>query len=609
MTVEEGAMRSLLLRSKAGIEQFVHLPASKRTSGDAVFVYDVRLGAEVESVTLAPMPDGYLELRGKDNRAWLRLHRPDVFVGDEKVVRGILVAQDQRARPSNVLRVDIPPSRRITVSVIVGDTEADASWIRCRWTATDRMAVGRERLAMARLEDGRVLAACGANTVPLCGCEIFDPVGETWTSTASLPLGQARAHVTLTPLPDGKVLLCGGDRQWTGSTFKNGFVWDPGGDGVWTPVVNAMSTGRSHHQAVLLRDGRVLILGGGAKGGTDREVYAARNGCSLYDPTTRSFLDAASMSESRLQFGAELLADGTVLVAGGRTNRRPAEASDVTSSCEVYLPDSGAGRWIPVNPLPEPRHQLALIRLSRGEVMAITAPGCWLFSDGKWRNAIPVRECRDCFALSTVLVSRAGEVVIQAGGNSCGPTDKVYRYEAARWTGPREGEPLMNERRDCAAAVRLEEGKLLIAGGRPDDSGLVFNDSTEVYEDTAGANLRPASPVALEQVQEANGAIIADGAVVSEARIEFRARVDDPDGGQVCLQVEMEPVSRDFDGAGLLTGSPVERGGTASVRSPVLTPGVSYHWRARGIDLNESAGAWVEFEADPFEPSDFTRLR
>ena len=90
-----------------------------------------------------------------------------------------------------------------------------------------------------------------------------------------------------------------------------------------TPTAAATSLvhARAYHSAVLLTDGRVLLIGGHGNGGTP----AAST--ELYDPATGTFSATGPMTTPRLGSTATLLADGRVLVAGGTPYWRNSLAS------------------------------------------------------------------------------------------------------------------------------------------------------------------------------------------------------------------------------------------------------------------------------------------
>src|SRR5206468_2287555 len=85
-------------------------------------------------------------------------------------------------------------------------------------------------------------------------------------------------------------------------------------------------------QAVLLNDGRVLVMGGESVLGVPTAVTQA------YDPSTGLWHTVASMHTARIGFTATVLRDGRVLVVGGIG----ATMNDLASA-EVF--DPGVERW------------------------------------------------------------------------------------------------------------------------------------------------------------------------------------------------------------------------------------------------------------------------
>jgi large repetitive protein len=93
--------------------------------------------------------------------------------------------------------------------------------------------------------------------------------------------------------------------------------------GTFTPA-GSMSSGRSSHAAVLLRDGKVLIVGGSS--------------AEIYDPATATFTAIGKLTAARSRLTATLLDDGRVLIAGGDG---VGGASPLKSSAELYDPSTG----------------------------------------------------------------------------------------------------------------------------------------------------------------------------------------------------------------------------------------------------------------------------
>ena len=96
-----------------------------------------------------------------------------------------------------------------------------------------------------------------------------------------------------------------------------------------------MVSGRSYHTATVLADGTVLVAGGYSGG--------SLSSAEIYDPKSGTFSVTGSMAVSRYFHTATVLADGTVLVAGGSSG------SGSLASAEIYDPKSGTShppaRW------------------------------------------------------------------------------------------------------------------------------------------------------------------------------------------------------------------------------------------------------------------------
>ena len=127
-------------------------------------------------------------------------------------------------------------------------------------TATGSLGVPRYHHSAILLPNGRVLVIGGLNgsnnTQPLASSELYDPASGTWTVTGSLSI--ARRSSTATLLPNGKVLVAGGDDGTT--VLSSAELYDPA-SGAWTPT-GSLITPRSSHSATLLPNGKVLMEGG-----------------------------------------------------------------------------------------------------------------------------------------------------------------------------------------------------------------------------------------------------------------------------------------------------------------------------------------------------------
>ena len=132
----------------------------------------------------------------------------------------------------------------------------------------------------------------------------------------------------------------------------------------------SMTSARADAMAVLLADGRVLIVGGW----TGRDAMTGVTSAEIYDPATGSFSSTGSMAEGRVSPSATLLADGRVLVAGGfpfeSMNVGPAPA---LASAEIY--DPATGTFSPTGSMAEGRGGHTAVRISSGDVLVAGGDG------------------------------------------------------------------------------------------------------------------------------------------------------------------------------------------------------------------------------------------
>lgn len=191
------------------------------------------------------------------------------------------------------------------------------------WTLTGTLGAGRGRHTATLLPNGTVLVAGGAYvhdaSTPLASAEVFDPVMGTWSATASL--GTARAGHTATLLPDGTVLVAGGDKAYNPLGLDQAELYNPA-HGTWAATAS-LGTARTNHTATLLPDGTVLVTGGRG------QVPQAPASAEIFSPGKGTWTPTGSLETGRSLHTATLLGDGTVLVAFG-------SGGDVVT--EIYVP-------------------------------------------------------------------------------------------------------------------------------------------------------------------------------------------------------------------------------------------------------------------------------
>jgi hypothetical protein len=204
------------------------------------------------------------------------------------------------------------------------------------WTATGSMTTPRYHPTATLLPNGKVLVVGGdSNQGVLASAELYDPGTRTWTATGSMR-GPRQLH-TATLLLDGRVLVAGGTTGLGAVVLWSAELYDPG-TGTWTTTPRQMRDARFGHTATLLPDGEVLVTGGnhgpyGSGGG-------ASNSAELFDPSTGSWTATGTMLEARTNQTATLLETGKVLVAGGHDGTGLHNAA--RASAELFDPSTGS---------------------------------------------------------------------------------------------------------------------------------------------------------------------------------------------------------------------------------------------------------------------------
>jgi len=211
------------------------------------------------------------------------------------------------------------------------------------FTPTGSMNIGRALHTATLLPNGMVLITGGQSYAnnensQVASAELYDPLSGTFTYTGSL--NDARYAHTATLLPNGQVLIAGGDGNngylLTAELYNPAtgtFSYTAGGPG------QGMAFARVGHTATLLNNGQVLMVGGyGYVEQNDGEVAQAE----LYDPGTQTFILSGSLNAPRDTHTATLLTNGLVLIAGGEGYSITAgQYEDYLTTSELYDPATG----------------------------------------------------------------------------------------------------------------------------------------------------------------------------------------------------------------------------------------------------------------------------
>jgi hypothetical protein len=253
-----------------------------------------------------------------------------------------------------------------------------------------------------------------------------------WTRTGAMNFGRLDHKAML--LPNGKVLVVGGFEAFGSAPFGVVQV-DPNADtvelfdpatGTWE-LTGKLNTARGNGlAATLLQDGNVLVTGG---------VVDCRNAscgfgtlvlyaksAELYDVRSGTWRFTGSMNSPRQGHTASLLADGRVLVAGGSSS-----FAHYFDSAELY--DPGTGIWTDTGALNFGREGHSATVLQDGKVLVF---GGHIHDNdmGEWIGI---------------------------------PTAELYDPVAGTWTpydGPPEGTSFVSHGR----TVRLADGSVMSVG-------------------------------------------------------------------------------------------------------------------------------------------------
>jgi hypothetical protein len=358
------------------------------------------------------------------------------------------------------------------------------------------MTQARQMHTATPLADGRVLLAGGFQSdVPVASTEVYEPTSGSFSATA--PMAVVRVWDTATRLSDGRVLITGGNPvEWyfTGAMHASAQLFDPN-TGTFSPT-GSMATGRNLHTATLLRDGRVLIVGG------SDAVHHALASAELYDPTTGRFSPAGSMKTARAFHTATLLADGRVLVTGGSVVGWDPVPGDFVASAEIYDPKTGT--FSPTGSMAAERVFHTATLLNDGRVLV--TGGAYTPTKG----SIYSRDTAELYDVKTGTFSTAGSMsdertfhqatllpdgrVLVTGGSADGWTYPGIPLASADIFDPKSGTftptgPVADAR-FAHTATLLPDGRVLIAGGYDGKADLA---TAELYDPKTGT-FSPTSP-------------------------------------------------------------------------------------------------------------------
>ncbi len=367
------------------------------------------------------------------------------------------------------------------------------------WVAVGALQLARASTHAAALDDGRVLVVGSDNVCTPGGAwdesaaaEVFDPAAGTWSATGSL--NAPRDGFVAVRLFDGRVLVAGG--MTSGDPVEGAFgayssakLYDPQ-TGAWS-ATGLLDVARFAPAAALLADGTVLLAGGTyIDKSTSRDLASAE----IYDPESGGWTRTGDLGTARSGAGAVTLADGRVLVVGGSG---PDSGDQPFATTEIFDPTSGI--WLVGGPLALPRQGFSLVALpdggalvvggiSGGETPAVTASAERFDPRLGWSSAGSMQSAG---VNRTAVLLGDGRVLVAGGMSGADPdTGSVAIADAELYdpgTGSWTATTPLPEPRERASVVTLADGSVLLVGG---DRGYVGEASTPWCPEPVAAAVR-----------------------------------------------------------------------------------------------------------------------
>lgn len=245
-------------------------------------------------------------------------------------------------------------------------------------------------------------------------------------------------------------------------------------------AIRRMSATRAAHTSTLLPDGKVLIAGGFANGGSSLAS------AEVFDPAQETFASTANMNASRVGHTATVLPNGKVLIAGGYNG-------DYLTSAELY--DPATRTFSPTNGMVTGRSGHVAVLLPSGKVLLAGGVGAgWTFLnnaelyDPATNSFTSTGEMLAARESHTATLLPNGKVLIAGGHKGRRAAMTIYSsaelYDSA--TGRFSATGDMTRIRHKHGAVSLADGRVLIVGGADQRDGRPAYTSVEIYNPATG---------------------------------------------------------------------------------------------------------------------------
>ena len=262
----------------------------------------------------------------------------------------------------------------------------------------------------------------------------------------------------------------------------------------------SLNTSRYIHTATLLADGRVLVTGG-------KNFDAVLASAELFDPASGRWISTGAMNAARHFHTATLLTDGRVLVAGGYPM-----TGNALSSAELF--DPVTGQWSAAGAMAGSRAMHTATLLPDGRVLVVGGHNGNMFhtagvtlasaelydpASNTWSTTVAMTVSR----LRHTVTMLADGRVLAVGGDWELTSSEVYDPATGQWSSA----GILSIGHSGHNAIRLHDGRVLVLGGGRD--GVT---STELYDPVSDQwTLTGALPT---QVGDGSATLLPDGRVL-----------------------------------------------------------------------------------------------
>jgi N-acetylneuraminic acid mutarotase len=341
--------------------------------------------------------------------------------------------------------------------------------------------------ALVALQNGNALSIGGFNgAASSTATYLYTTSTGVWSTVGSVVSVRNRANAIL--MPDGKVLMCGGQDVSATTTCQR---YDPVA-AVWA-TASPLTTARALHQMILLPNGEVWVLGG-----TTNNINTGAQLSTEIMSVNGVWRAGPNMTTQRFGHSAVLLSSGRILTIGG-TNA----ANTALNTAEIC---TNAFQQLPA------------------ETFTPTAPGLTFSPTSTSPTPSPVAACtagasmstvRGDFVFSLILLTNGNVLAIGGlnGGGTALATTEIYNPLLNTWTASGS---MTNARASQLPRGIVTTSTGLIYAGQYDSNG------PQIYHQNLGVWTATATMPASYSLQEAtaldNGRVLLSGGVTAGAR-------------------------------------------------------------------------------------------